>query len=310
MRPYRVGALTAAIGLAVMPVSADIGPIHVGDISFGFFPPYTHTETGVASGQLIHGLRLVGDWDSGAGGAWSWHVRVFSQAPDGVTSSALEYGGRLDADPYRFDGDRYLVFLDGAESEGDWKLSFSSALPGSTAHMSNVQVSLLTGEVASFAGDTAAAPFWDRPLPGFAGISPFGASRYHVQPFTVDTTGRYDVFSSQTFDGFVFLYAGGFDPLDPLANGLAENDDGRTGLGTSDVWRDRDDAPLALTAGVPYFLVTTGFEEGEEGAFTNYIGGVGRVTFVPEPAMVGVLVVSACGAGRRRRVRRTALGGP
>jgi uncharacterized repeat protein (TIGR01451 family) len=49
------------------------------------------------------------------------------------------------------------------------------------------------------------------------------------------------------------------------------DDDGPGGIGTSEI------SSVALTAGVTYFVVTTGFENGQEGPFTNTISGPGDI---------------------------------
>jgi hypothetical protein len=227
---------------------------------------------------------------------------MFPTAPGNKVGSTLDYGGRTDASPYHFDASRYLVFPGGAASGGDWKLSFSMTLPGTTAQLSNVGVTLLDNPVASYSNATTGGPTWHRPHEGFTNVDS-ELIAYHVQPFEVGATGRYDIFSSQDFDGMLFLYAGGFDPLSPLSFGYADNDDGRTGIKSSDIWLDGAGDPMVLSAGTTYYLVTTGLREDDFGTFTSYIGGEGDVTFVPEPgsfALVFGAVLATLPSWRRR----------
>lgn len=294
--------LIVATLLTATVARADIGPISIDDFAFGFFPPYRHTAQDLPAGQTIHGFRVVGDWTAAAGDPWSTYVRMYATSPNDGNSAALDFGGEPNSNPYHFQADRYLAFLDGAASAGDWQLSFSSTLPGTTAQMANVEVTLLEAHVASYAGDNATGALWDRPTATFDDISPYGPTKYHVQPFTVGTSGRYDIhsqFSPTDFDGFLLLYAGAFDPANPLAHGLALNDDGRNGQDTADIWQDQTGNALTLTAGETYYLVTTGFDDLDEGTFTNYIGGVGEVTFVPEPLALTILAICALAVLRR-----------
>jgi hypothetical protein len=50
-------------------------------------------------------------------------------------------------------------------------------------------------------------------------------SPYSAYTFNIDTTDWYAVTSTQTFDGYLLLYQGSFDPSNPEANLIAENDD-------------------------------------------------------------------------------------
>ncbi len=278
---------------------ADVGPLNLGAFDFGFVP-HAVTAEDVPGGQTIHGFRLSADWTAVTPDAWSAFMRLYASAPGNVTSSAVDFGGGPTAAPYHFNADRYLAILGGAPSGGDWTFRFSSTYPGTVGHLADVEITLLEAEVASYSGATTGGPEWARPEPGFDGVSGLGPVRYHVQPFTVDATGRYDIYSKQDYDGWVFLYADDFDPESPLAFGVAESDDGRTGEDSSDLWRDRNGALLTLEAGRTYYLVTTGFEDIDFGSFTTYIGGVGTVTFIPEPASAGLLLVGAVVVRRRR----------
>jgi hypothetical protein len=50
-------------------------------------------------------------------------------------------------------------------------------------------------------------------------------SPYSAYTFNIDTTAWYAVTSTQTFDGYLLLYEGSFDPNNPEENLLAQNDD-------------------------------------------------------------------------------------
>lgn len=119
-------------------------------------------------------------------------------------------------------------------------------------------------------GDTTNGPIWDRPLSDGSGMDANGIGvTYSVYgPFTVDTAGSYTFNSTQTgWDGMIFIYQNNFDSANPLVNFVAGNDDFEES-GTSQILTD-------LEVGVSYYLVTTGYEPTDFGAFTTTISGPG-----------------------------------
>lgn len=91
-----------------------------------------------------------------------------------------------------------------------------------------------------------------------------GQFAFDAFEFTIETdaTGFYDVISEQTYDGYLHLYKDSFDPADPLANLIIGNDDLENNRLSG--------FSVALEAG-EYILVTSAFEPGIEGDFTNRI---------------------------------------
>lgn len=142
----------------------------------------------------------------------------------------------------------------------------SSGLPGATVRAT-----------ASYSATTVGGPSWTRPFADCTGATGLGPMTLHVQEFSVNLTGAYDVSSVQDggWDGYVFVYQNAFNPASPNANCVIGDDDGPTGIGTSEI------VGVALTAGTTYFVVTTGFENGEQGTFTNTISGPGDITIGP-----------------------------
>ncbi|MEH2160251.1 MAG: hypothetical protein V7K38_04230 [Nostoc sp.] len=148
----------------------------------------------------------------------------------------------------------------------------------------------------SYSGDTTNAPTFNRPeTEGFEGgtnpptsLSSNGtAVPYYSQPFSVNTTGSYDVVGSQDFLGIQFLYQNSFNSATPLVNLLNGND-------PFPYERTSGFSGLSLTANNQYFLVTTGFDNSNNsfGTFTNTITGPGNITLgssavnVPEPSSI------------------------
>lgn len=130
------------------------------------------------------------------------------------------------------------------------------------------------GNAVMYSSTLVGTPTWTRPFADCTGATGLGPMGYQVQPFTVAVNGAYDVTSVQDggWDGYVFVYQIAFDPLLPNTNCVIGDDDGGGGIGTSDI------LGVNLTAGTQYFVVTTAFENGEEGTFTNTINGPGVIT--------------------------------
>ncbi len=153
--------------------------------------------------------------------------------------------------------------------------------------------------------------------------APFLSGRfphYDVQPFHVDTAGRYDLVTANEYESHAVLYQNSFDPQNPLANvmwAFAQ---------TGNVMRNNtfnalpfnDDATggtvinADLVPGVQYYFVTTAYAAPGDpvdggpfvGRYSNIITGAGNVTLgvVPEPT-AGVALVSLAALALRRRRR-------
>lgn len=129
----------------------------------------------------------------------------------------------------------------------------------------------------SIDGTTIGGGEWVRPFASGTCCSGLGPVRYSAQEFRVDAAGSYSLSSLQdSFDGYVLVYFGSFDPNDQSANFLAGDDDGNGGIGTSDI------AGMILDPNQTYIIVTTGFENGDEGTFTTTISGPGLAFFGAE----------------------------
>ncbi|HVF46336.1 MAG TPA: Calx-beta domain-containing protein [Pyrinomonadaceae bacterium] len=141
---------------------------------------------------------------------------------------------------------------------------------------------LMLEAVGSFSGDTTGGPTFSRPnangtLPPTTTAT--GAFFYRANQITVDATGLYTITSNTgTYDGFICLYQGTFNPATPLVNALECNDDfGNTR--TSQITEN-------LVAGTNYFIVNTSFlpigtpNAIVAGPFTTNVVGPGNITGV------------------------------
>lgn len=171
-----------------------------------------------------------------------------------------------------------------------------------------VSSAAMPAAAAFYVDDTSDAATYQRALPDFSDLSDEGtAVAYDVFSFMVGASGTYRIRSfaaglrqGEPWDQMVFLYAGSFDPLSPLANGVAANDNffGLSGLSGMNV---------GLTVGTSYFLVTTGFENEDKGGFLNLIRGPGDILpVIPEPGTYALLALGL--AAVSLSVRRRALG--
>jgi hypothetical protein len=160
----------------------------------------------------------------------------------------------------------------------------------------------------TYTGTTVGEPTFHRPFANGADV-PFKlapaatAVSFSAFEFHVDTTGLYNFLSTSTtptnWDNYTFLYVNSFDSTKPLENIIIANNDLPTkGLsGFNDV---------SLTAGLSYFLVTSGFGNADQGEFTNTIANASRiiagpVTAVPTPALLPGLVAMGIAAIRKKK---------
>ncbi|HET9033696.1 MAG TPA: IPTL-CTERM sorting domain-containing protein [Dokdonella sp.] len=138
------------------------------------------------------------------------------------------------------------------------------ALKATTPNIPNVINS--PHDVQSYVGDTTGGTSWDRPFADGTCCSGLGPVVLHQEQFTISANDTCNVRSVQNgWDGYLFLYAPSFDPLNQTVNFVAGDDDGAGGIGTSDI------DGVALTAGTTYQVIMTGFQAGDAGTFTNTI---------------------------------------
>lgn len=98
------------------------------------------------------------------------------------------------------------------------------------------------------------------------------SAQYQVWEFQVSTNGAYKILSNQTFDGFIALYKSSFSAASPTVNCIAGNDDASGGsLLSSEI------KLVALQANTYYYLVTSGIDTNNKGAFDTTIIGPGKI---------------------------------
>jgi hypothetical protein len=117
------------------------------------------------------------------------------------------------------------------------------------------------------------SPTWHRPTADMEQVAT-GATSYNVQSIVVDRSGVYHVDSDQPatevpFHGYVFLYAGSFDPNQPLLNLVAGSEGGPDGTSPAHV-------AGILTAGAVYQVVTSS-DDPQAGRFTDTVSGPGTI---------------------------------
>lgn len=155
-------------------------------------------------------------------------------------------------------------------------------------------------DILTFAGDTTGKPTYTRLLADLSAPSAIGtAVHYSAFVFSVNTSGTYTFLTTASFDAMTFLYKPlTLEPASLLSQPLIGNDDllGTTTSGFS----------TALTAGVYYAHITTGYANGDFGQFSTTIGGPGAITAVPEPQsyllmLAGIGFIGGIAARRRSR---------
>lgn len=141
-----------------------------------------------------------------------------------------------------------------------------------------------------YVDDTTDSATFNRPLANLSDLSAVGTDvAYDTFSFSVDTAGVYSFRSfalpiSGPWDNFLILYQGTFDPSNSLANALIASDDFKDKIG-------RSGFDIALSTGVAYVLVTTGFDNESFGRYANLVRGPGSLTApVPEPGTYALIL--------------------
>lgn len=157
-----------------------------------------------------------------------------------------------------------------------------------------------------YLGDTTGGPTFNRPT-SLSALSSFATDvAYEAVNIGVTADGDYSVLSDQTnfglrWDGYLLVYENGFDAANPLDNLIALNDDyfGAGLPGTGVGYSGLDAVSMSSTS--TYWIVTTGFGNGDEGPYQNSISGPGDIFIVPAPASLALLGLGGLAAVRRRR---------
>lgn len=235
------------------------------------------------------------------------NVSATIYAPGGFNASQL-----LTLEMFSLDAEQYVP---GVDATSTLTYTFDNAFPAGSAEY--------TGAL------TTSDPVFNRPIrygytdglgnpqlypPELTGAFPY----YDVQPFHVDTAGRYDMVTANEFESAAVLYGGGFNPDSPLDYLMAAVNQGHNVVRNRNLnsLPNLDDATGSstitadLVPGVQYYFVTTAFNapgiEPDGGPFVgryqNLITGAGGVTLglVPEPATLSALVALGAIALRRR----------
>ncbi|OAB47378.1 S-layer homology domain-containing protein [Paenibacillus antarcticus] len=107
---------------------------------------------------------------------------------------------------------------------------------------------------------------------------------YFIKKFVPSVTGEYtiEVIDDGGLDTFMLIYQGSFDPVQPLVNAIAANDD-------SD-YEDSRIPDQSLTAGTDYYVIMTSYSNGETGHVKFKISGPGGV-LVTDPGAAATPVI-------------------
>lgn len=170
--------------------------------------------------------------------------------------------------------------------------------------------STLTASAQSFSGAlTTESPLFARPNSSATALTDNSTYRFDVLNFRVTSDASFGVaISAATFDTFLCLYSGAFDPNAALSNAPMCNDDfsgTRSGF-----------ASVPFLEGTDYFAVVSSFAQQATGTYTlSFTSSTSTafipdrvidppVTGVPEPASFGMILVGLVGlcVAQRRRV--------
>jgi hypothetical protein len=128
--------------------------------------------------------------------------------------------------------------------------------------------------VLSWQDTLSASQTWHRPTADMEQVATGPLTPYSVKSIFVDQSGVYEIDSNQPdtqipFHGYVFLYAGPFDPNQPLANLVAGSEGGPDGVSPAHI-------AGILTAGAIYEVVTTS-DDPQAGRFQDAVAGPGQI---------------------------------
>ena len=104
---------------------------------------------------------------------------------------------------------------------------------------------------------SAASPTFTRPDDGGGLDAAARTNAYSTYTFSVARSGWYTLLSRQTFDGYLLLYRGTFDPAAPTTNLVDQNDDYLRGFDPQGDPPGQSFIRAELAAGVSYVVVTT-----------------------------------------------------
>ena len=159
-------------------------------------------------------------------------------------------------------------------------------------------------------GNTTGGPTYNRPVTTVNESTIGTAVRFQVTEFVVDADGTYILTLLNvplTYDPFLALYDGTFEPSAPLAGLIALDDDIAENVLQSRI-------EIQLTAASFYQAVVSGFDNADFGAYSLTIEGPGAIfaetiSPVPEPATWGMMLVGLglIGASMRYRQRRSVV---
>ncbi len=139
-------------------------------------------------------------------------------------------------------------------------------------------------DTVSFVGDTTGQPTWNRTNLSCNDLSVVGSAvNYQTRAFTVSANDSCRLtLNSASFDTYLSVYSGAFDPNNQSTNCIAINDDiGIQGVGNSLGGLNSQIPgpppavppfpPLLLNAGQTYVFVATAWGSGQAGQFDAFI---------------------------------------
>ncbi|MBK9128136.1 MAG: hypothetical protein IPM13_10085 [Phycisphaerales bacterium] len=266
---------------------------------------------GFGSSAPYRGFAIMGSWREHTGDAYS---REFRARLNGGTERTV--GGWATAQDFELppfgptwnnnappQGVTSDTLVTGAPQDQLHVLQLRQFLIGTSARLERGRLALLTDAQPPQGGTLpVGAPTFRRAatLTTLAG-TPTSEYRYVALPLNVASDGLYligamygpSATGGASWDGFLHLYDGVFNPANALANLVGLDDDGSTGLNASAIW-------IELRSGVSYTLVVTTFSSGatspaQVGDFTFYLAGG---AYPPGACCLpgGVCVISAHGA--------------
>jgi hypothetical protein len=139
---------------------------------------------------------------------------------------------------------------------------------------------LVADQTFAYHGATVGKPRFERPEGAGPELSTLGAVRYEVQGFFPSRPTVCNIYNTGDYDTYLHLYevpiGAAFDPQAPFEGLIAGVDDGTLGLDVESA----EMLGVEISPLFDYYLVTSGFDERDEGTYTNVIQCEETITLV------------------------------
>ncbi len=193
---------------------------------------------------------------------------------EGIVQNADELSYRLnDANPVNVNISEDSFSFNVTLRAGENTIQINAKNIGNSATLTR-KVTLSNSKNAYSVNLTQNAPSFTRPSTGTGMTAAQRTAKYHLFSYTAASSSYHEIASTQSFDGYLLLYKGVFEPQNPSKNLVAQNDDSAA---FDEITGGKSRIRALLEKNQAYSIVTTacGTEDGgcgpSIGSFSNSI---------------------------------------